>query len=173
MFQKNTDARAMDIVADPHAREEEWLRALAVLGDRLPCPRKKKVWSRLTRVAMRIATLTAVYSTVFSISLWLDHTFVHQYAVYTIGFVLPMSFAYAILETIGGAMTFVAAVAILQAPNKLLGFDPVFHVTWIMILFNLFAYSRLRWEPLLITAGRVVMRRVAHKRIEMNHSSLS
>lgn len=138
MAESNTRKRALEILADPNAKEHEWMGALSILEGRVPSI-NKPYRRKFARFLKRVAGLSIVYAVFFS---------VYGLIFYGSGFywgVLSLAFFWALLETLSGFFTAFALVVMLTSLGPVI--SPGFHATWMVIAINLFSYARFNWRP--------------------------
>jgi hypothetical protein len=157
MTDKTTRQRAIEILSDPHAREKDWLGALAILDGKLPVIGQP---NKTLRYARRVAGMTLLYTTLFYSTSLVDQLFFHQYAPYTIGSILPLAFVWAVLETSMGFFTIYAAIMLAAYYwTSLLTLNPMMHTIWMIIFLNLMVYFKFRWTPYaFVPVGKLLQR---------------
>lgn len=132
--------RALEILADPRSKESEWMGALSILDGKVPATRKKD-YRKWTRFLKRVSGMALVYTLFFSI---------YGLVVYGSGFywsMIPAAIIWATLEASFGAFSLLAAFVMLSNLGSILSLSPLYQSTWMVILINLFIYSKFNWRP--------------------------
>ncbi len=147
MSKEHATKKALEILADPAAKEHDWMLALRALGGKAPALSKRNYADLTVRFAQRVAGLTVLYSALFASAAALDALFFSHYALYGITEIAAIAFLWAILETCAGLCTLYALSICLFSFSRLITLDPVIHTVWMIILINMFVYARGRWRP--------------------------
>lgn len=133
--------RALEILACPHASESEWLAALALLDGKLPAARKNH-FKNYVLLCKRTTGLFLAYLALFMIY----GAFQPLSASCTI---LAISLvAWAFLEASTGLFTVLCLFVLISNMGNILTLHPELQTTWMVILINLFFYSRYSFTPL-------------------------
>jgi hypothetical protein len=156
-------ARALEIVRDPTATEEQWLAALQVLGPRLP--RQSRRGLVLVRLAKRMAMLLTVYSAIFGATSLIDALFVHRYSVYGPTHILAISLFWSTIEATTGLFTLFCVVVLLTSLPQLFVFDPVFQCIVLILAINVAAWRHPVFRPCLVDFVVTSFRCIARKKI--------
>jgi hypothetical protein len=155
--------RALEILADPHAKESEWLGALSILDGKLPALDRNKKTARFVR---RVASLTLMYTALFYSTSLIDQMFFQQFSSYTLWYIAPIAFLWALVETCTGLFTLYAAITLAAFYwTSLMSFNPVVHTIWMIILLNISLYFKWRWAPYVFVPIGKAMRRCHLKAI--------
>lgn len=143
MADSHSRKRALEILADPKAKEHEWMGALAILDYKIP-ERPSKSLNKLGRFLKRVSGLSLVYMLFFS---------VYGLIFYGSGFywsMVPIALVWATLEASFGAFTLLAALVMLGNLGSILSLSPHYQSTWMIIAINLFIYARFNWRPYIL-----------------------
>lgn len=140
MVDAQTQKRALEILANPQAKESEWMGALSILDGKVPL-KSKKSYLKWSRFAKRVSCLALVYTVFFS---------AYGMLAYGQGFywsMIPAAIIWATLEATFGAFTLLAAWVMFSNLGSIVTLSPYYQSTWMIILINLFAYNHYNWRP--------------------------
>ncbi len=144
MADSESRKRALEILANPHSHEHEWMGALSILDGKLPA-RKTSAELKLARYLKRVAGLTVVYTVL--IFAW--SVFQQGEAIYSLPFILATATAYAMLEATAGLFSLLALWVIV---SSLSSFSAPYPTTWLILAVNIFAYTKWNWRPYIFAA---------------------
>lgn len=163
MVDAATQKRALEILANPLAKETEWMGALSILDGKVPV-KSRKCYKKWSRFAKRVSALALVYTVFFS---------VYGLVVYGQGFywsMIPAAIIWATLETTFGAFSLLAAWVMFSNLASILTLNPYYQSTWMVILINMFAYSRYNWRPyVFVPIRRLVQEQAKPKLLKESH----
>lgn len=150
MADSPTRKRALEILADPRSKENEWLGALAILDGKVPADRRK-LRRKFNRFLKRAGGLSIIYMLLFS---------VYGTLVYGQGFywtLIPAGLIWGTLEASVGLFTMLAAYVFLSNLPSILTLDPAYQTTWMVVLANLYVYRKWKWQPYVLVPVKKVL----------------
>ena len=141
MTDSPTRKRALEILADPHAKEDKWMGALAILGGKVPSIRRQRFGKKVLRYCKRVGGLTVAYTTLFTIygMIFLGQPFSLA--------MLPMVLLWAALEAGFGAFSLLALWVMFTHLGSIVTLSPYYQTTWMVVLLNLMIYAKFNWRP--------------------------
>ncbi len=146
-----TRKRALEILADPRSKENEWLGALAILDGKIPPRSRKYLLKKIERFFKRSTGLAVLYTGIFSL-----------YGLIVFGqpfywSIIPAALIWATLEASFGAFTLLALIVMLTHLGSIVTLNPYYQTTWMVILLNIFVYAKWNWRPYVFVPVRKII----------------
>lgn len=132
--------RALEILADPRAKESEWMGALSILDGKIPNAIKKRD-RKTARFIRRVALMSLTYVAFFT---------TYGMLFYGYGFtwsMIPAAVIWATLEALFGGFSILAFIVMLSNFGSIIALSPYYQTTWMIILINVFFYTKGNWRP--------------------------
>lgn len=152
-----TRQQALEILANPLAKEKEWTGALAILGGKVSV-QNRRIGFKLKRFGKRVLGLLLIQTTIFYMfSLFSGYTFTYQ--------VFANVLMWTVAEVAFGGFTILASLAVVENIQAILLLSPVYLLAVVVALTNILVFRHFHFKPYALVPVENFVRRRSPKRI--------